>query len=103
MKFSEMTYTRPDVNALLAQLEALTARVREADSAAGQLAAYKERDALMSHFNTLSSLCSIRNTVDTRDKFYEEEQAWLDEQYPLVSEKNQDFGRALYESKFRPQ
>ena len=28
MKFSEMTYTRPDVNALLAQLEALTARVR---------------------------------------------------------------------------
>lgn len=103
MKFSEMTYTRPDINALLAQLDGLTARVKEAPSATEQLAAYKERETLMSHFNTLFSICSIRNTVDTRDKFYEEEQAWMDEQYPLVSEKNQDFSRALYESKFRPQ
>ncbi len=102
MKFPEIPYTRPDVPALLSQLDALTARLKEAPSAAGQLAVYKEKEALLSHFRTLASLCSIRNTVDTRDPFYEAEQAWLDEQYPLVSEKSQDFSRALYESPFRP-
>ncbi len=101
MKFSQMTYSRPDISALLAQLDQLTARMREAGSAGEQLTVYKEKDALMSRFHTLSSICAIRNTVDTRDKFYEDEQAYLDEQYPLISEKLQAFSKALVESKFR--
>ncbi|RKJ38662.1 M3 family oligoendopeptidase [Acutalibacter sp. 1XD8-33] len=103
MKFSQMPYSRPDMPAMFAQLDGLTARLKEAGSAGEQLALYKEKDALMSRFNTLSAICSIRNTVDTRDKFYEDEQAYLDEQYPLISEKLQAFNRALAESPFRPE
>ena len=103
MKFSEMPYARPDMPALFADLDRLTARLKEAQSADEQFAVYKEKERIMSAFSTQASICGIRSTVDTRDKFYEEEQAFLDEQYPLLSEKRQDFNRALVESKFRPQ
>lgn len=103
MKFSEMTYTRPDFTELFRQMDGLTARFKGAASAGEQFAVYKEMETLMSHFGTQASICSIRNTVDTRDQFYEEENAYLDEQYPLVAEKRQEFSRALAESKFRPE
>ncbi len=96
MKFSEMTYTRPD-------MDQLTARLEQAASRADQLAAYREKEALLSGFDTQASICAIRHTVDTRDKFYEEEEAYLDQQYPLVSEKCQAFNRALVASPFRPE
>ena len=42
MKFSEMPYTRPDMPALLAQMDQLTARLKAAASAGEQLAVFKE-------------------------------------------------------------
>ncbi len=103
MKFSEMTYTRPDMKKLFGQMDGLTARLHNASSAEEQLSVYKEMEALMSKFSTQTTICAIRNSVDTRDKFYEDEQAYLDEQYPLVSEKQQAFQRELVNSKFRSQ
>lgn len=103
MKFSEMPYSRPDMAAVFQELDSLAQRLQSAGSAAEQLAVYKKKDVLMSRINTLSSICSIRNTVDTRDKFYEEEQAYLDEQYPLISEKIQAFNQVLVKSPFRPE
>lgn len=103
MKFSEMTYTRPDMAAAFREIDALTDRLKSAGTAQEQLDAYKELEALTSRLYTQASICAIRNTVDTRDKFYEEEQAFFDEQSPLLSEKLQNFDRALVESKFRPE
>ncbi len=103
MKFSEMPYSRPDMDALFSRLDQLTSQLEAASSAQAQLELFKEKDQLMSHFSTLSSICSIRNTVDTRDKFYEDEQAYLDEQYPLISEKLQAFNKVLVASPFRAQ
>ncbi|MCI9552988.1 MAG: M3 family oligoendopeptidase, partial [Acutalibacter sp.] len=60
-----------------------------------------EMEELTDHFSTQASICGIRNTVDTRDTFYEEEQAYLDQQYPLLSEKTQAFNQALFQSPFR--
>lgn len=103
MKFSEMTYTRPDMAAVFREIESMTARLKGAQSAQEQLSIYKELEQLTSNLYTQASICAIRNTVDTRDKFYEEEQNFFDEQSPLLSEKLQDFNRALVESKFRPE
>ena len=101
MKFSEMPYARPDMDSLFKQLDNLTAQLQDAPDAQAQLEIFDAKDKLMSRFNTLSSICSIRNTVDTRDKFYEEEQEYLDGQYPLVSEKVQAFNKVLVTSPFR--
>ena len=101
MKFSEMPYTRPDYNAAAKELEGLTARLRDAASAQEQAALYREYETLLAHLNTQATLCEIRHTVDTRDAFYEAEQAYNDEQAPLLEEKLQPFRQALLASPYR--
>ncbi len=101
MKFSEMTYTRPDYTAISQELSYLTERLRSAENAEQQLKVYRETEALSSHLDTQISICYIRSSIDTRDKFYEEEEAYNDEQLPLLEEKFQDFNKALVSSPFR--
>ena len=101
MKFPDMPYTRPDYQDVFRQVDALTARLRAASTASEQAALYKELETLVGHVSTQATICSIRNTVDTRDKFYEEEQAYHDEQAPLLEEKLQAFHKALVESPLR--
>lgn len=103
MKFSEMTYTRPDIPALFQKLEGFTARLKGSRDPEEQYAVYKEMETELSHVSTQMTICSIRSSVDTRDKFYEAEQEYLDEQYPLMEEKLQEFNRALVNSPCRPE
>ena len=101
MKFSEMPYVRPDMQAAFKEMDGLTARVKSAASAGEVLAAYKEMDALMSKVDTPLSIASIRHTVNTTDQFYAGEDEFINEQYPLIAEKTQAFSRAVYDSPFR--
>lgn len=103
MKFSEMPYQRPDVDALLKAITDLTARFEAAGSAADQLERIKEYDRLTEDFSTMSAIASIRNSIDTRDPFYEAEQEFFDQIGPTVQEKAQLFTRAIVNSKFRPE
>ncbi|MEY8310626.1 M3 family oligoendopeptidase [Oscillospiraceae bacterium 42-9] len=103
MKFSEMTYTRPNMPALLAQMDQLTARLKAAASAGEQLDVFKEEEELSSHISTAASIAAIRHTVDTRDPFYSGEDEFWNEQYPLLSEKEQAFKEILFHSPFRPE
>ena len=43
MKFSEMTYTRPDIDALLARCKELTAKAAAADSGEALVETYYEQ------------------------------------------------------------
>ena len=101
MKFSQMTYQRPDYPAAFRQLEDLTARLRAAGSAGEQVQLYRQAEELLSHLSTQATLCSIRYTVDTRDPFYEAENEYNDQQSPLLQEKLQEFQKALVASPFR--
>ena len=103
MKFPDMPYKRPDYPRVYQDLETLTARLKAAQTAPEQVAVYKEQEQLLSHVSTQATICSIRNTVDTRDAFYEAEQAYHDEQAPLLEEKLQAFHKALVESPLRPE
>ncbi len=103
MKFPDMPYKRPDYPDVFQQLEGLTARLQAARSAPEQVGLYKEAEGLLSHVSTQATICSIRNSVDTRDAFYEAEQAYHDEQAPLLEEKLQAFHRVLVDSPYRPQ
>ena len=101
MKFSQMTYQRPDYPAAFRQLEDLTARLKAAGSAKEQAQLYRQAEELLSHLSTQATLCSIRYTVDTRDPFYEAENEYNDQQSPLLQEKLQEFQKALTASPFR--
>lgn len=101
MKFSEMTYTRPDYPAISQELEKLTQQLKQADSAQQQTAVYREFETLLSHLTTQATLCYIRHTVDTNDTFYTEENDYNDQQMPLLEEMVKNFQKVLLDSPFR--
>lgn len=103
MRFSEMKYERPDLAALAAEIEGLTEQVRSASSAAEQKAAFDRFEELTGHLSTLANLVYIRNSVNTKDEFYEKETEFLDENLPVLEEKTQAFSLALLDSPFRPE
>ena len=101
MKFSEIVYTRPDVAAVCEKAAALTEKLKNAKSAEEQIEIFEEFEKISSAFSTSATVASIRHTIDTRDKFYEEENDFFDNNSPLIQEKAQEFMNTLLDSPFR--
>ncbi len=103
MKFSEMPYERPDLEAAKKTLSDMTEQLKNA-------ASFEEADRLflaleqqLSEMETLVSLANIRHDIDTNDEFYDKEVEYLDSALPEVEEYSQNWTLALLSSKFRPQ
>ena len=101
MKFSEMPYVRPDLNAFRTLVTETVEKLNNAQTAAQQLEAYRAYETAYCTLETAASIASIRHTIDTRDEFYTAEQDWLDEVMPQVEEMTQQVSLALLHSKFR--
>ncbi len=103
MKFSEMEYTRPDIEEVKLRAEKICSDLKNADSASEAEKAFLEWDRESSHLETMMSLAYTRNTINTLDEFYEKEVEYIDEVSPLFAELDLRFTRILTESRFRPQ
>ena len=101
MKFNEYKYERPDMNIIEAQFNGLLQRFNKADSAGQQNEVMAEIIKLRNTFDTMETLVSIRHSVDTTDKFYEEEQEYFDENQPIYKGLITRFYQALVDSKYR--
>jgi len=101
MKFSEMLYKRPDINAYINEVNKLTERVKNAKSYEEQLLAHKEFNVLMDKLDTMSTIAHIRNTMNTEDDFYDREKDFFDENGPLIENSSAEFYRALVSSNYR--
>ena len=103
MKFSEMPYERPDIEALKAQSEELISAIENAESAEEQIRHIESYFEMSTHVETMSALANVRHTIDTRDEFWDKENDFNDENLPLLMETGQRLQKAMLESKFRPQ
>ena len=101
MKFKDMPYERPDVKALEGKIDEIVAKFKIAKSADEQISLIKKYEQEIGHFSTMATLAEIRNTIDTRDKFYEDEAAFYDSYGPELSEKSNLFNKELLSSPFR--
>ncbi len=101
MKFSEMPYVRPDVEAVCAKYAVLAQEVAEAKDAEAVFAAITAYNDLAIEYMTMESLCYIRHTINTQDEFYAGEMDYIDEKSPLVQEQAQAFILALLASPYR--
>lgn len=101
MKFSEMPYTRSDVEGLKTKLAEIAKRIAAAESADEQIKAYDEASALGCDFMTVSSIAYVRNTINTADDFYNGEREYLDEVGPELEEAEHLVSSALLDSRFR--
>ena len=101
MKFSEMPYTRPDLEALKAKTAEVVEKMTKAQTAQEQIDAYYEFEAASKTAETMSTIAYIRHTINTKDEFYTQEQDWLDEVMPQMEELTQQVSLALLQSPFR--
>ena len=103
MKFSEMPYQRPDLNEIKAQFAAVTQRFTAAPDYATAKAAFLDEQTLNKHIDTLANLASIRNTIDTRDEFYDGEMNFWNAAIPQIQECQNAWSAALLASPYRKQ
>lgn len=101
MKFSEIPYERMDTEKAFTDLDKIIEAFSGANSAEQQLKQFEELEKLTSKLSTQEVIANIRNTIDTRDEFYEKEREFWDEKEPLISEKILSFNKALLASPFR--
>ena len=79
MKFSEMPYSRPDMEALAAATTQTLETMKAAPNAAGQIAAYDAYEKKMQTAGTMQQIAYIRHTINTKDEFYNAENDYMDE------------------------
>ena len=101
MRFSEMPYERPELEAFKGQLTEFTARLKEAESYDKAKAVFLEKEEADRHVETLCTLASIRNSIDTRDEFYDGEMNFWNAAIPELEEYEQAWKLAMLESPFR--
>ena len=97
-KFSEMEYTRPDVQRVTEAYRQLTARAEKAESGRELADIFKEHTKLDDEFSTAARLAQIRHTLDTRDEFYDAENDFFDQEAPGVGNAQLALYRALLAS-----
>ena len=101
MKLSEMPYERPDLETVKAQLYGFTARLRAASGYDEAKAVFLEKEEADQTVGTLAELVMIRNSIDTRDQFYDGEMSFWNAAMPELEEYEQAWKLAMLESPFR--
>ena len=102
MKFSQMPYTRVDIDEIKAKFHELEERMDKATSGEEQFRVHEEFYKITGHAQTLMTIAEIRHDIDTTDAFYEEEQNYYDQVRPIFQNLLVSYQKKLYYSPFRP-
>ena len=95
MKFNEMIYTRPDIDALLARCRELAAKAAAAPDGDALVRLYYEQSEAFAEYNTAANLANIHYTCDTRDAYWKAEQDFFDANGPAVTNASVEISRAF--------
>ena len=102
MRFSEMHYERPSLEAALAGARALAEKARAVASDEEMTALYWEIDKAGSAWSTMACLANIHYTQDTRDAFWAAEQDFFDASDPALSVAMTEVYRAVLANPHAP-
>lgn len=98
MKFSNYTYTRPDYEAYKIDFSKTLQALSDATSIETAKEAVSHLNELRSEIETAYNLALIRNSIDTNDKFYEEEDNFWNEYQPHFQGLDFEFYQTLMQS-----
>ena len=101
MKFSEIKYQRPDLEAVRQKYREITQRFPSCPNADEQYGLILQHEKLMSRFQSMGTIAYIHNSIDTVDPFYEKEMAFFDANNPVFEESVQSFYKAVAGSEFK--
>ncbi len=100
VSFNDMVYTRPDIDAVKADIIRLTQELQEAKDFTEVKKLDDECSDLIASFDTQNSLAFIHRDLDTTDAFYEEELRILNEASVDIYLLYNDFLTVLVEGPF---
>ena len=101
MKFKDMPYERISVESIKEEMKALIQKLKEAKDFEEAEALFLENEKLQGHVFTMCNLALVRHSINTEDKFYDEEQNYWNNAYPQIQEFNQEWTKALLDSPFK--
>ena len=101
MKFKEYKYIRPNLDEIKERSESTASLIKNANNVDEVIKAVNDFNIFRGHVNTMRELCGIRNTINTVDEFYCQEQDWFDNNSPYIDEAFQLVNEALLTSKYR--
>lgn len=101
MKFSEFDYQRPNLELVKEEYLNLIKQLEEAVNAEAAIEAVKAIQKVQKSLETQGTLVSIRNSIDTRDVFYEEESSFWDESSPVIEEWQNNYYQAILASTYK--
>ena len=99
-KFCEMQYVRPDGEALLQKIREATMQLRGSGDFETAKTIFWSVQEKATHFETMSSLAYVRNTINTKDAFYEKEMEYLFGIQPRLNVEMKAFHEVLLASAF---
>lgn len=99
-KFCNMQYVRPDGEALIRDIREATNGLKDSKVYETARNIFWKIQEETTHFETMSSLASVRNTIDTTDEFYEKEMEYLFGMQPKIDVEMKAFQEALLASDF---
>lgn len=100
MKFKDYPYVRPNMEETKQKFDEFMTKFKNATSVEQQYEAIDEINKVRSNFDTMASLCNVRNTINTQDEFYEKEKEFFDENSPVYSGYEHELVKTLLDSKF---
>lgn len=98
-KFNDFNYKRPILNEVQDSLKTITKKLAEGLDWEEEKSLVITYYKIMDEFDSMQTLASVRHSIDTTDKFYEEEQGFYDENGPNIQSFQQMFTQRLIESK----
>ncbi len=101
MKFGEIPYTRPDLEATKAEMVRITDDLKNADSYNEAKKAFLAWEKLNKKVDSDATVSSVRHSIDTRDEFYDKEEAFWNSAGPELQEYGQNYTSALLRSPYR--
>jgi M3 family oligoendopeptidase len=101
MKFKDFVYKRPDIKIFEKKFNYNVSEFENAKNADEQFRILKIIYSLRKEFDSMRSIASIRYTVDTNDKFYNDEHEYFDNAGPVYSGFRDKLYRILVNSKFK--
>lgn len=101
MKFSQMPYSRVELEGIKAGYEDLIERSRHAENGEEQYEIHREYYRFFNHNQTNFKIAMIRHDSDVTDEFYKGEQDYYDQIQPVIDNLENAYRRVLYESPYR--
>ena len=101
MKFSEFKYERPNYEKYKEVFIELIKNIHDSSTYKEQKKYIENINKLRNNIETMQTICSIRNSINTEDEFYDIEKNYWDEYLPFYEELNSLFYKEIVNSKFK--